>query len=251
MLHDRYIVVTGGAGGLGAAFARAIAQAGAAHVLVADRDRDAGQLGVIALLQTGLSASFAAVDLADPQSIEAFAREVPEHMPRIDGLVNNAALATGIGGKAHDEIDVATWDRVMAINVRGTWLVTRALAPALRASSRGGRIVNLASDTAIWGAPLLLHYVASKGAVMSMTYALARELGPDGVTVNALAPGLIRTPSTEYVPDARKNLYVEGSALRRPGLPEDVVGAAVFLLSDQAGFITGQVLPVNGGFTHA
>ena len=251
MLQDRCIVVTGAAAGLGAAFAEGVAAAGAQHVLLADRDREAGQLRVIELLEAGYSASFAEVDLAQPGAIDAFAAQLPEHMPSVDGLINNAAVATGIGGNTYDEIDLGTWDRVMTVNVRGTWLMTRAMAPMLKASKIGGRIVNLASDTAIWGAPRLLHYVASKGAVMSMTYALSRELGEDGVTVNAIAPGLIRTPSTEYVPDERKDLYVDGSALKRPGLPEDVVGAALFLLSDAAGFLTGQVLPVNGGFTHA
>jgi NAD(P)-dependent dehydrogenase (short-subunit alcohol dehydrogenase family) len=249
-LNDRYIVVTGAAAGLGAAFAQGVAQAGAAHVLIADRDRAESEKRTIELLSAGYSASFAEVDLADPASIEAFAAALPEHMPRVDGLINNAAVATAIGGKYHDEIDIETWDRVMSVNVRGTWLVTRALAPILRASARGGRIVNMASDTALWGATRLLHYVASKGAVISMTYALSRELGPGGITVNALAPGLVESPSTEYVPQDRRDWYTGGSALGRLGQPEDIVGAAVFLLSDAAGFITGQVIPVNGGLVH-
>ena len=109
----------------------------------------------------------------------------------LDGLVNNAAIATGIGGKTFEEIDIETWDRVMSVNVRGTWLMTKAMAPLLRKSTLGGRIVNIASDTALWGAPRLLHYVASKGAVISMTRSLARELGPDSIAVNAIAPGLV------------------------------------------------------------
>ena len=165
----------------------------------------------------------------------------------MDGLVNNAALATGIGGPTFEEIDVETWDRVMEVNVRGTWLVVRALAGLLRRSA-AGRIVNIASDTALWGAPRLLHYVASKGAVIGMTRALARELGADGITVNAVAPGLVRVEATEYVPRERHEQYETGRAIPRAQYPEDVVGAVVFLLSEGAGFITGQVLPVNGGF---
>ena len=251
MLEGRTIVVTGAASGLGRAFALGVAAAGARKVIVADRDRAGGEAVVAELAATGALAEFAEVDLASPQSIEAFGAALAGLPGGVDGLVNNAAIATGIGGKTFDEIDIETWDRVMAVNVRGTWLVTRALAPLIGRSTRGGRVVNLASDTAIWGAPRLLHYVASKGAVMSMTYALSRELGGQGVTVNAVAPGLIRTPSTDYVPQDRKDLYVDQSALQRPGMPQDVVGAVVFLLSDAAGFVSGQVLPVNGGFTHA
>jgi len=136
---------------------------------------------------------------------------------------------------------------VMAVNIRGTWLVTRAAAPYLRLARRG-KIVNLASDTALWGAPRLLHYVASKGAIIAMTRSLARELGPDGVAVNAIAPGLTIVEATEYVPAERHSLYVENRAMSRRQMPEDVVGAVLFLLSDAADFVTGQLLPVNGGF---
>ena len=136
----------------------------------------------------------------------------------------------------------------MSVNVRGTWLMVKAMAPLLRKSTLGGRIVNLASDTALWGAPRLLHYVGSKGAVISMTRSLARELGPDNITVNAIAPGLVLVEATEYVPQERKQTYVTGRAMQRAQMPEDTSGPVVFLLSDAAGFVTGQLLPVNGGF---
>ena len=135
----------------------------------------------------------------------------------------------------------------MRVNVRGTWLVTRALAPLFKPSGNG-RIVNVASDTALWGAPRLLAYVASKGAVIAMTRSLARELGPRGIGVTVVAPGILRCEATEYVPAERHQHYAQGRALKRSQQAQDVCGAVMFLLSDDAAFMTGQVLPVNGGF---
>ena len=247
-LQGRTIVITGAARGLGRAFAEACAAAKAEAIVVADVRTDWGEAAVEALRRSGATAEFLAVDLGDAGSIEAFAAKVAGHYGHIDGLVNNGAIATGIGGKTFEEIDSETWDKVMAVNVRGTWLMTRAMAPLLRRSRLGGRIVNLASDTALWGAPRLLHYVASKGAVISMTRSLARELGPDNIAVNAIAPGLVLVEATEYVPEERKQLYVNGRAMQRTQMPEDVTGAVVFLLGPGAGFVTGQLLPVNGGF---
>lgn len=236
-LSNKRILITGGARGLGRAFAEAAIQAGA-RVAIADVLEDLGKETA-----RSLGADFIFLDLASPQSVEACA----QNFASLDGLVNNAAIATGIGGKGMEEIDIETWDRVMQVNVRGTWLMTKACLPALKKSS-SGRIVNLASDTAMWGAPKLMHYVASKGAVIAMTRAMARELGTSGITVNAVAPGLTLVEATEYVPAERHRQYVEGRAIKRAQQPEDVCGAVLFLLSDDAAFMTGQVLPVNGGF---
>lgn len=244
-LAGKRVVVTGAARGLGRAFAEG-ALASGARVVIADILEDRGRETAAELASAG-EVSFVPVDLADPASIASLAAAAAKALGGVDGLVNCAAIATGIGGKTSEDIDIETWDRVMAVNVRGTWLVVNAFAPALRAAGNG-KIVNIASDTAMWGAPRLMHYVASKGAVISMTRSFARELGNDGIAVNAIAPGLTLVEATEYVPEDRHRQYVDGRAMNREQQPEDVVGSVLFLLSDAADFVTGQLLPVNGGF---
>ena len=237
-LSGRHIVITGAARGLGAVLAKAAAEADACLTL-ADIAEEEGRA-----VAKDLGAAFHPVDLGNPDSITALASSVagPVH-----GLVNNGAIATGIGGIGFEDVEIETWDRVMRVNVRGTWLAIRALTPALRASG-SGRIVNVASDTALWGAPNLISYTASKGAVISMTRSLSRELGADRIGITAIAPGILTTESTEYVPEARHQQYESGRAIQGPQPPEDVAPTVMFLLSEGALTLTGQVLPVNRGF---
>lgn len=240
-LQGRHILVTGAARGLGAEIARRLAGQGATLIL-ADIAEEAGRATAQAL-----GARFLPVDLGDPASIAALADAVAERTGGVlHGLVNNGAIATGIGGIGFEEIEIDSWDRVQRVNVRGTWLMTRAAARLLRASG-AGRIVNVASDTALWGAPNLMSYVASKGAVMAMTRSLARELGPDRIGVTTVAPGILTTESTEYVPEARHRFYAEGRAVPGPQGPEEITDVVAFLLSEGALTLTGQTLPVNNG----
>jgi NAD(P)-dependent dehydrogenase (short-subunit alcohol dehydrogenase family) len=244
-LAGRRILVTGGARGLGAAFVTSLARAGA-RVAFGDVLEDEGRALAKTLNEAGHRVDFVPLDLNDPVSIQTCVATSAALMGGIDGLVNNAAI-TNSGGKAADELSTTTWDAVMNVNVRGTWLMSVAAMPHLRDSGRGS-IVNIASDTALWGAPKLLAYVASKGAVIAMTRSLAREFGAHGIRVNAIAPGLTEVEATAYVPAERHEYYLKGRALNRAQVPDDVNGPVLFLLSDAARFVTGQLLPVNGGF---
>ncbi|HVV95236.1 MAG TPA: SDR family oxidoreductase [Hyphomicrobiales bacterium] len=246
MLAGRTIVVTGAARGVGRAIAEACHRHGA-RLILGDILVERGRETAAALAAAGASVRFAPLDLADPDSVDAFARAIAANEGAIHGLVNNAAIATDVGGAGFEDIDIALWDRVMRVNIRGTWLVTRALAK-LFAEGGDGRIVNLASDTALWGAPRLLAYVASKGAIISMTRSLARELGPRGIGVTAVAPGIMRNEATDYVPASRHQEYEQGRAVPGPQLPEDIVDVVAFLLTPAALPLTGQLLPTDAGF---
>ncbi|CAE1149758.1 SDR family oxidoreductase [Serratia rhizosphaerae] len=245
LLTDKRIVVTGAARGLGRSFAAAIAEAGGSVVLC-DILADELQSTAAALREQGAQVETQVIDLASPASIRSAFSAIGAG-GAIDGLVNNAALATGVGGKTMMEYDIELWDRVMQVNVRGTWLVSQAAVPLL-AQRPHAKIVNVASDTALWGAPRLMAYVASKGALIAMTRSMARELGEQNICVNAIAPGLTRVEATEYVPAERHQLYEQGRALTGAQHPDDVTGSVLYLLSPLANFVTGQLLPVNGGF---
>jgi NAD(P)-dependent dehydrogenase (short-subunit alcohol dehydrogenase family) len=245
-LDGRIAVITGAGGGLGRAFALGFARAGARVVAA---DLDSGAAAATCALVAGeapwAEAVPVTVDVSVQESTHEMARAAVGAFGRIDALVNNAAVYAGLERRPFDEIEVAEWDRVMAVNLRGPWLCAKACASALR--DRGGAIINVASATVMSGSPMWAHYVASKSALIGLSRVMARELGDDGVRVNVLAPGFTLTDaSRDLIPDA-DSYGVSRGAIKRSLQPEDLVGTAVFLASEASAMITGQTVIIDGG----
>jgi NAD(P)-dependent dehydrogenase (short-subunit alcohol dehydrogenase family) len=244
-LEGKVAVITGGAAGIGFAYARRFLAEGA-RVVVADI-ADPG--AAVDKLDRAGRALGVRTDVSDATSVHAMVEAARARFGRIDVLVNNAAVFATLTPQPFDEIPEAEWDRVMAVNVKGVWNCARAVVPAMRAQG-GGRIVNVASAIVAKGTALLMHYVTSKGAVVAMTRALARELGPDRITVNAVAPGLILSDTVQANPDItafQEAAVMQARSLKRDASPDDVEGTVVFLASDDSAFMSGQTLIVDGG----
>jgi len=247
-LEGRVAIVTGAAQGIGWHYARAMAEEGAKVVIADVLDCGPGADRIAAAVQ-GATVVPHCCDVSDQDQAAGLVKATMDRFGKLDVLVNNAAVFASLAPKRIEEIDVEEWDRVMAVNLRGVFLCARAAVPVMRAQG-GGKIINVASDTPLKGVPMMLHYVSSKGGVIGLTRALARELGPDNIAVNALCPGLTLSEGVAATLDSRTDnlARVRGArALKRDQMPEDLVGAMLFLASSDSDFVTGQSIVVNGG----
>ncbi len=242
-LEERVAVVTGGARGIGEAIAKGLAARGAQVAIVdidlAQAERTAPD-GALVL----------AADIGAEGAMDAVVERCLERFGKIDILVNNAAAIPGF--VPWESLDLEEWHRILRVNLDGTFLVTRAVTPVMRENGYG-RIVNISSDTVLAGTRNFAHYVTGKGGIIAMTRALARELGPEGITVNAVAPGLTDTVSakqTKHGDDSAFDAIVAGQCIPRRGVAADIAPPVAFLCSEESRWITGQLLVVDGGAVH-
>ena len=237
-------VVTGAARAIGRETAEVLAARGATIVSIDLVDADTL---VETVTSHGGSAVSLVADVAEEEAVETAFREVLDRFGRVDVLVNNVGQFADVERRAFWEIPTEEWDRLMAVNVRSVFLCSRAAASPMR-EAKSGRIVNLASNVVTFGMANLMHYVASKAAVIGMTRSMARELGPFGIAVNAVAPGLVTTEITvRTVPEEYRRLVAQGQCLQEAILPSDIAEAVAYLAGPAARMVTGQTLLVNGG----
>jgi NAD(P)-dependent dehydrogenase (short-subunit alcohol dehydrogenase family) len=245
-LAGKIALVTGAGNGIGKAIAAALGREGA-RILVADLANAEGAAAELAA--AGIEARGLKVDITNEEDVARMAGFAEETFGGLDIVVNNAAIFSTLVPKPLEEISAAEWRKVMDVNTLGTFLVTKAALPLLKKSS-AARVVNLCSGVAFKGNPLYLHYVASKGAILSMTRALAKELGAHNILVNGIAPGFTLSENVENNPALMEKVRgpsIAGRSLARDMYPEDVVGAAVFFAGPDSAFITGQTLVIDGG----
>jgi len=248
-LAGRTAIVTGGAKGIGRHYSQALAAEGA-RVMIVDIADGRELAAEIAAKHGANSVTSAVADVSDETSVKALVAETMARFGKIDVLVNNAALYAPLQETKCTEIEAELWDKVMAVNLRGPFLMVKHVAPHMTAQGYG-KIINIGSGTAFRGIPWMLHYVTTKGGIMAMTRALARELGEHGIRVNTLAPGFtlsdtVMSENPGHVETARDRA-IQSRSLRRDEHPQDLLGALVFLASADSDFITGQTIAVDGG----
>lgn len=249
-VRDRVAVITGAGQGIGREYARQFAAADAVAV-VAELDEAKGRAVVSEIEAAGGRAMFVRTDIGDVASVDAMAAAVTEKYGRIDILLNNASLFATLQKRPFDEVPLDEWDRVIKVNITGSFLCARAVVGAMRRQN-WGRIINISSDSVPMGVANYLHYVTSKSAIIGMTSSLARELGPNGITVNAIRPGGTATEVDRAVPltAERQQRLMTMQCIPKVQMPSDLVGLVLFLSSAAGGFITGQTIACDGGLTH-
>jgi 3-oxoacyl-[acyl-carrier protein] reductase len=245
-LAGKVAIITGGAQGIGRTLVEAFAAVGAT-VVVADRNKERAEAVAAAVVESSGTASAVVVDVSDPLDAKRMVEATLDAHGRVDVLVNNAAIFSTIAMKRFDEISYEEWTDVIAVNLTGVFLCCQAVAAPMRRQGSGS-IVNMSSATVLSGRPDYLHYVSSKSGVIGMTRSMARELGDDGITVNAIMPGSVETeiPRETVTPEQAARI-VAGQSVPRRLKPDDIAGAAVFLAGDAAGAISGQTIVVDGG----
>jgi NAD(P)-dependent dehydrogenase (short-subunit alcohol dehydrogenase family) len=251
-LDGRVAIVTGGAKGIGRHYSLALAGEGA-RVMIADVADGAPLASEIAAKHGANSVTSATCDVSDEGAVKGLVAKTVERFGKIDVLVNNAALFAPLAEQSFTDIDVDLWDRVMAVNIRGVFLMAKHVAPHMIAQ-RYGKIINITSGTVMRGIPLFAHYVTSKGAVTAFTRSISRELGAHNICVNSLAPGFTLSDSVikenpGHMDHSREPSLVR-RAIKRDQYPEDLLGALVFLASADSDFVTGQTIAVDGGATN-
>lgn len=242
--QQRTALITGAAGGLGRVFAQRFAASGY-HVVAADVDLSGAEQTAQLIQDEAGRATALHADVTSTVSTEALAAAAADFGGgRLHVVINNAAVYGAVTRSPFEEIDPDEWDLVMNVNVKGPWLMTRAASPYL---AEGARVINISSATIYSGSEQWMHYVASKGAVVSMTRVMAKELGRRNITVNAIAPGFTLTEASFSLMDDAENYGVDRGAIKRASQPDDIVGAALFLAGENSSYITGQTLVVDGG----
>ena len=247
-LKERVVIVTGAGQGIGRVFAKGFAQAGA-RVVIAELNESNAASVAAEILEAGGQALAVTTDVADEASIKEMVEVVEDEWGRIDVLVNNAGIFSTLEMRPFDQIPLEEWEKVLRVNLTGPFLCARAVLPAMR-RAQWGRIINVASGAVRLGRPNYLHYIATKAALAGMSLSMARELGKDGITVNAILPGATFTEiERKTVTPEQKERIVAMQCIPRPEVPEDLVGAVLFLASDASGFVTGQSINLDGGVT--
>ena len=251
-VKDRVVVVTGAGQGIGREVAHQFAAAGAIAV-IADVSASSAKSVAAEIEAAGGRTMAVVVDVAEDASVDSMVHAVQNPFKRIDVLVNNASLFSNLAKRAFDEIPLSEWRRVMDVNVTGSFLCARAVAPLMREQGFG-RIINVSSDSVHRGTRNYLHYVTSKSALIGMTNSLARELGPHGVTVNCIRPGTVETEVEErmanFTAEVRQR-NIDLQCIPRTVVPSDLAGLMIFLATPAASFITGQTIACDGGYTHS